>query len=125
MGQRSGVWHGVCTGRGQVRAPHSEADPIDPTKHGVLALESAVLEVKPGVKHFEGVVLRYGWFYGPGANQKPAGSPGVHVDAAAQAAVLAIERGAPGAYNIAEPSPHATIEKAQRELGWDPNYRMS
>jgi nucleoside-diphosphate-sugar epimerase len=105
--------------------PHSEADPIDPTKHGVLALESAVLEVKPGVKHFEGVVLRYGWFYGPGANQKPAGSPGVHVDAAAQAAVLAIERGAPGAYNIAEPSPHATIEKAQRELGWDPNYRMS
>ena len=37
----------------------------------------------------------------------------------------AIERGAPGAYNIAEPSPHATIEKAQRELGWDPNFRAT
>jgi len=37
--------------------------------------------------------------------------------------VLAIERGAPGAYNIAEPSPHATIEKAQRELGFDPGFR--
>jgi nucleoside-diphosphate-sugar epimerase len=104
--------------------PHSESDPIDPTKHGVWALENAVLEANPGVKHFEGVVLRYGWFYGPGANQKPAGSPGLHVDAAAQAAVLAIERGAPGAYNIAEPSPHATIEKARRELGFDPSFRL-
>ena len=58
------------------------------------------------------------------SSAKPAGTPGVHVDAAAQAAVLAIERGAPGAYNVAEPSPHATIEKAQRELGWDPDFRV-
>jgi nucleoside-diphosphate-sugar epimerase len=101
--------------------PHSESDPIDPTQHGVAALESAVLNAKP----IEGVVLRYGWFYGPGANQKPGGSPGLHVDAAAQAAVLAIERGAPGAYNIAEASPHATIEKAQRELGFDPAFRLA
>jgi nucleoside-diphosphate-sugar epimerase len=68
--------------------PHGEDEPIDPAQHGVLALESAVLGARP----IEGVVLRYGWFYGPGANQKPAGSPGLHVDAAAQAAVLAIER---------------------------------
>jgi nucleoside-diphosphate-sugar epimerase len=101
--------------------PHGEDEPIDPAQHGVLALESAVLGARP----IEGVVLRYGWFYGPGANQKPAGSPGLHVDAAAQAAVLAIERGGPGAYNIAEPSPHATIEKAQRELGFDPTFRLT
>jgi nucleoside-diphosphate-sugar epimerase len=101
--------------------PHGEDEPIDPAQHGVLALESAVLGARP----IEGVVLRYGWFYGPGANQKPAGSPGLHVDAAAQAAVLAIERGAPGAYNIAEPSPHATTDKAQRELGFDPGFRMT
>ena len=101
--------------------PHGEDDPIDPTKHGVLALESAVLDAKP----IQGVVLRYGWFYGPGANAKPAGSPGLHVDAAAHAAVLAIEHGAPGAYNVAEPSPHATIEKARRELGFDPDVRMA
>jgi nucleoside-diphosphate-sugar epimerase len=101
--------------------PHTEVDPIEPSVHGIQALETAVLEAKP----IEGVVLRYGWFHGPGANAKPAGSPGVHVDAAAQAAVLAIERGAPGAYNIAEPSPHASIEKARRELGWDPDFRLT
>ncbi len=101
--------------------PHSESDPIDPVQDGVSALESAVLEARP----IEGVVLRYGWFYGPGANEKPAGSPGVHVDAAAHAAVLAIERGAPGAYNVAEPSPYATTEKARRELGWDPSFRLT
>jgi len=101
--------------------PHAETDPIDSTVHGVLALETAVLEAKP----IEGVVLRYGWFYGPGANAKPAGSPGVHVDAAAHAAVLAIERGAPGAYNVAEPSPHASTDKARRELGWDPDLRLT
>jgi nucleoside-diphosphate-sugar epimerase len=101
--------------------PHTEADPINPAQTGVTALESAVLDARP----IEGVVLRYGWFYGPGANEKPAGSPGVHVDAAAQAAVLAIERGVPGAYNVAEPGPHASIEKARRELGWDPAFRLS
>ncbi len=101
--------------------PHSEADVIDPVQDGVIALESAVLGARP----VEGVVLRYGWFYGPGANAKPAGSPGVHVDAAAQAAVLAIERGAPGAYNVAEPSPHAATDKVLRELGWDPDFRMA
>jgi len=100
--------------------PHDEADPIDPNQHGVMALENAVLDAHP----IAGLVLRYGWFYGPGANEKPAGSPGVHVDAAALAAVRAIERGAPGAYNVAEPSPYASTEKARRELGWDPAFRM-
>jgi nucleoside-diphosphate-sugar epimerase len=101
--------------------PHGDDDPIDPAQDGVRALESAVLAAKP----IEGVVLRYGWFYGPGANEKPAGSPGMHVDAAAQAAVLAIERGAPGAYNVAEASPYATTEKARRELGFDPGFRLA
>ena len=31
-----------------------------------------------------------------------------------------IERGTPGAYNIAEPDPYIDIDKARRELGWDP-----
>jgi nucleoside-diphosphate-sugar epimerase len=99
--------------------PHVESDAIDPAVHGVLPLERAVL----GAAEIEGIVLRYGWFYGPGANPRPAGEPGVHVDAAAHAAVLAIDRGAPGAYNIAEDGPHLSIEKARRELGWDPAFR--
>jgi len=108
-------------------APHTEADPYDlattgtraVTVQGVVALERAVREAPP----IDGLVLRYGWLYGPGASAKPAGSPGVHVDAAAQAAVLAIERGAPGVYNVAEPGPEVSVEKARRELGWDPGFR--
>jgi nucleoside-diphosphate-sugar epimerase len=108
--------------------PHAEGDPLDLdaegtraiTVYGVAALEQAVLEAAP----LEGIVLRYGWFYGPGANAQPAGRPGLHVDAAAQAAVLAIDRGAPGAYNVAEPGPDVSIEKARRELGFDPDFRL-
>jgi len=37
--------------------------------------------------------------------------------------VLAIEEGSPGAYNIAEQGPLVSVEKAQRELGWDPGFR--
>ena len=44
-------------------------------------------------------------------------SPPLHVDAAALAAVLAIDRGAPGIYNITEPSRAVSVEKARRELG--------
>jgi nucleoside-diphosphate-sugar epimerase len=107
--------------------PHGEDDALDVavegtrgvTVQGVVALERAVLEASP----LEGVVLRYGWFYGPGANDQPAGRPGVHVDAAAHAALLAIEHGAPGVYNVAEPGPSVSIDKAQRALGWDPGFR--
>jgi nucleoside-diphosphate-sugar epimerase len=108
--------------------PRREEDPLDRaedgpqavTARGIIALEEAVLHAAP----VEGVVLRYGRFYGGGADASaPAGVPGVHVDAAAHAAVLAIERGAPGVYNVAEPSPALTIDKARRELGWDPSFR--
>lgn len=107
--------------------PHGEDDPLDlaatgqraVTVQGVTALESAVLEAPPP----HGVVLRYGWFYGPGANERPAGTPGVHVDAAALAAALAVDRGAPGIYNVAEESSYARIDRARRELGWTPDFR--
>jgi nucleoside-diphosphate-sugar epimerase len=48
----------------------------------------------------------------------------VQVDAAAQAAMLAIERGAPGIYNVAEEDGAVSIARARRELGWDPNFRL-
>jgi nucleoside-diphosphate-sugar epimerase len=107
--------------------PHKEDDPLDlraegtraVTVRGVLALESAVLDAAP----IEGVVLRYGWLYGPGASRVAAGAPPLHVDAAANAAVLAVERGTPGVYNVAEPAPYIDITRARRELGWDPAFR--
>jgi nucleoside-diphosphate-sugar epimerase len=109
--------------------PHTEEDPLNLdatgiaaiTVRGVVALEQAVLTAP----QLQGIVLRYGWLYGPGTGTGvAAGSPPLHVDAAAHAAVLAIDRGVPGLYNIAEPSPSVSAEKARRELGWDPGFRV-
>ncbi len=111
------------------REPHEERDalmtsseePWRSTMEGVVTLERLVTAT-PGL---DGLVLRYGMFYGPGTGfDAPAGKPAVHVDAAAWAAVLAIDRGAPGIYNIAEDDGAVSIAKARRELAWDPNFRL-
>ena len=90
-------------------------DPRGITVRGVAALESLTLET-PGLA---GTVLRYGQFYGPGTSTPtPRGSTPVHVEAAAWAAVLAVQRDARGIYNIADDGPELNTEKARRELGW-------
>jgi nucleoside-diphosphate-sugar epimerase len=105
-----------------------ETDPLDisatgaskRTVDGVVALEQATLELP------EGIVLRYGFLYGPGTwfeNEKRA-KPGLHVDAAAQAAVLAISKGKRGIYNIAEDDGAISSEKAKSELGFDAGFRI-
>jgi len=82
---------------------------------GIVALERAVLDAP-----LEGIVLRYGQLYGPDTGtDAPAGASPVHVDAAARAALLAVDRGARGVYNIAEPNPHVSTDKARSELGWN------
>jgi nucleoside-diphosphate-sugar epimerase len=110
--------------------PHAESDPLDTgaqgargiTVRGVIALEDWVLKSPP----LEGLVLRYGQLYGPGTHSdKPSNSAPVHVDAAAYAAVLAIDHGQPGTYNIAQPNVHIDTRKARTELGWDPDFRIS
>jgi nucleoside-diphosphate-sugar epimerase len=87
--------------------PHAETDAIASpegdkpgaiTVRGVRALEDAVLKT-PGIA---GIVLRYGRLYGPGTWNTPNARAPLHVDAAAQAALLAVSKGAPGVYNIAE-----------------------
>lgn len=109
--------------------PHAETDPLASgqsgpgavTARGVRALEQAVLHA-PGI---EGVVLRYGRLYGPGTwNETAAGRCPLHVDAAAHAARLAVARGAAGIYNVAEDDGAVSIAKAQRELGFDPAFRL-
>jgi nucleoside-diphosphate-sugar epimerase len=101
--------------------PHSESDQVDPTAHGVMSLETQVLQSPP----LTGIVLRYGQFYGPGTHNadKPNGNAPVHVDAAAYAALLAVDRGGPGAYNIAQPNSYLTTAKAVTELGWSADFR--
>jgi nucleoside-diphosphate-sugar epimerase len=107
--------------------PRREDDPLDPSEarrasvEGVVALERAVLGT-PGV---EGVVLRYGRLYGPGTWFMTSPGPGgLTTDAAAQAALRAIDRGAAGIYNIAEDDGAVSIDKARRELGFDPGFRL-
>ena len=86
-----------------------------------MALEDAVLRA-PGI---DGLVLRYGYLYGPGTwYEKPAKPPALHVDAAAHAALLALNRGAPGIYNIAEDDGAVAIAKARAALGFDPTMRL-
>jgi|ERR1700710_429546 len=84
-------------------------------------LERQVLEAD-GI---EGVVLRYGWLYGPGTYYDRGGQQAeevrkrrfpvvgegtgtfsfVHVDDAASANAAALERGAPGVYNVVDDEP--------------------
>jgi len=103
--------------------PHREDAPLlpGPSTDAVRALENGVTSTDG----MAGVVLRYGRLYGPGTwTPIPEGTSPLHVDAAARAALLAIHRGAPGIYNVAEDADGVvSIEKARRELGFDPAYR--
>jgi len=49
-------------------------------------------------------------------------SQGLHVGAAAQAAVLALTRGDPGIYNIADDDGAVPIAKVHAALGFDPEF---
>ena len=110
--------------------PHSEDDALDRdaqgpagvTIAGVVALEQMTLGTPP----LEGVVLRYGQLYGPGTwNTAHNGRVPVHVDAAAHAALLAIDAPHTGLFNIAEEKGLVSAERARRLLGWSAAYRMS
>ncbi|MCX7143631.1 MAG: NAD(P)-dependent oxidoreductase [Proteobacteria bacterium] len=107
--------------------PHREEDPFLAETHpvygetvqGVASLERQVLNAP-----LDGIVLRYGLFYGPGTGFDAPIAPGsVHVSAAAKAALLAITKAAPGIYNVAENDRTVLTEKATQILGWDAGWR--
>ncbi|HEY5204431.1 MAG TPA: NAD-dependent epimerase/dehydratase family protein [Roseiarcus sp.] len=109
--------------------PYGEDDRLDlngegdrlVSVRGVAALERQVLGAAP----MEGFVLRYGRLYGPGSGaDAPPSPPAVHVDAAAYAALLAIDHGQPGAFNVAEPNDEVSTDKATAALGWRADFRM-
>jgi nucleoside-diphosphate-sugar epimerase len=109
--------------------PFDERQPLDlgaegsraVTVGGVSALEAAAL----GTPDLCGAVLRYGNLYGPGTgSQVPVGASPVHVDAAAFAALLAVQLGAEGIFNIAEPNETVSTAKAEAQLGWYPSFRI-
>ncbi len=108
-------------------APHVETDPLLELTHpvyggtvaGVMSLERQVIEAP-----LDGIVLRYGLFYGPGTGfDHPVAQGSVHVDAAAKAAELAVTRGEPGIYNVAETDGAVSSQKAIEALDWDAGWR--
>ena len=140
VAQSYGAWPYVRTG-GPVK---SEEDPLDPTPAremrktlaAIRYLEQAVL----GARWTEGIVLRYGAFYGPGTSMAPGGQQFemvrkrrfplvgdgggvwsfIHVADAAEATVAAVERGQRGIYNIVDDDPAPVAEwlpALARELG--------
>jgi 2-alkyl-3-oxoalkanoate reductase len=105
---------------------HGEDDPLyldarEPFRRSVLALR----DLESSVTGAGGVVLRYGYFYGRGSAFSRSGSMAedlarrrlpivgrgtgvwsfIHVDDAARATVAALERGAPGSYNVVDDEP--------------------
>ena len=106
-------------------------EPWGRSVNAVAALEEATL----GADGVEGVVLRYGFFYGPGSAYASDGSTAamvrkrafpvvgdgtavysyIHVDDAAAATVAALDHGPPGAYNVVDDDPGKVRE-------WLPEY---
>jgi len=108
------------------REPHVETDPLNVadgprvvTVRAAADMERQVLE-----SGMEAVVLRYGLLYGPGTwTEGPTRKPPVHVDAAAHAALLAVT-GETGIFNIADDEGTVSIDKARKEWGFDPAFRL-
>jgi nucleoside-diphosphate-sugar epimerase len=109
------------------REPHSEADPLNVSEgpRAVTVRAAADMERQVLASGMEAIVLRYGFFYGPGTwHADPVRKPSLHIDAAAHAAVLAVTRGQPGIYNVADDDEMVSTAKARRELGFDPAFRL-
>lgn len=109
--------------------PHVEDDPLDldaegdrsVTVQGVAALERWTLESPPLL----GIVLRYGQLYGPGTGfDAPKHPIPLHVDAAAYAALFAVDVASSGVFNIVEPNQSVATEKARTKLGWRAGLRL-
>ena len=107
----------------------TEDDPLLDDAPGAFGSGVAALREMEGMvlgsEDLEGLVLRYGFFYGPGTYYAEDGSTTrdvrrrrmpvvgrgtgmfsfIHVEDAADATVAAVERGAPGVYNIADDHP--------------------
>ena len=108
------------------REPYVETDPLNVADgpRVVTVRAAADMEQQVLTSGMEPVVLRYGLLYGPGTwTEGPARKPPVHVDAAAHAAFLTVTRGS-GIYNIADDDGTVSIDKARKELGFDPAFRL-
>jgi nucleoside-diphosphate-sugar epimerase len=137
VGVRRFVAQGVATYGAYARTGgpvKSEEDPLDPTPAGEMRETLAALrhleDVVLGARWTDGIVLRYGAFYGPGTSlaldeeqfelirqgQFPIiGNGGgvwsfVHIADAAEATLAAVEHGKRGVYNVVDDEPAPVAE---------------
>jgi 2-alkyl-3-oxoalkanoate reductase len=95
--------------------------PFDRSARAYVSMEERIL----GAKGMDGLVLRFGFWYGPGTTYAHDGYtagevrkrrfpivgkgtgvfPFIHIDDVVEATILAMERGAPGAYNVTDDDP--------------------
>ncbi len=107
--------------------PHPETDPLnlDDPARAVTVRGTVEMERQALASGLDTIVLRYGLLYGPGTwSDGPSRAPALHVDAAAHAAVLALTRGEPGIYNVADDDGAVSIAKARVALAFDPDFRL-
>jgi nucleoside-diphosphate-sugar epimerase len=107
----------------------TEEDPLDPTPADAMRTTHDAIrhleEAVTGATWTEGIVLRYGGFYGPGTSLSPEGEhfdlirkrkfpivgsgtgvwSFIHIEDAATATVAAIEHGRRGVYNVVDDEP--------------------
>src|SRR5215475_6557572 len=127
--EATGVPHFVAQSNAMANGVHDdgrlepEQDPLDPR-----AMPAAYARAVEPLCHLEdvvlkasGAVMRYGWFYGPGATDDQVelvrkrqfpiigGGTGcwswIHLDDAASATVLAVEQKATGVFNVVDDEP--------------------
>jgi nucleoside-diphosphate-sugar epimerase len=124
IAQSFGNWNYERTG-GRVKTEQDRLDPNPPANQRESLAAIAYLERQVAAANLEGVVLRYGDFYGPGSNMTPDGDIGQlvykrrfpivgdgagvwsfsHLEDAAAATVAAVRQGAPGIYNVSDDEP--------------------
>jgi 2-alkyl-3-oxoalkanoate reductase len=121
----------------------TEQDPLDPTSVPAMRqTEAAMLHLDRAVTDAGGVALRYGNFYGAPddalveavrTRKFPIVGDGggvwsfIHLDDAAAATVLALERGAAGIYNVVDDEPAPTnqwLPELARIVGAKPPQRF-
>jgi len=125
-----------------------QADPPKTIREGIAALKHLEAAV-PGAEGIDGLVLRYGGFYGPGTSLSlnpdgeqvemirkrrwPVIGDGagifslVHIEDAAAATVAALDHGEPGVYNIVddEPAPMGVVmPEVAKVIGAPPPRRF-
>jgi 2-alkyl-3-oxoalkanoate reductase len=112
---------------GPVKGEDDPLDPAPPTaQRETLAAISRLERIVPSAAPMQGLVLRYGSLYGPGASDAfvslvrkrrvPIIGDGagvwsfLHVYDAAAATVAALDRGEPGVYNVVDDEPASVAE---------------